>query len=336
MRTPTRSRGAAAALAAASALAVAGCGASPEPGASSPSSAAPTRAVELDPYLDPQGDVPVRLAEARAAGRTEEVAYLERLARPTATWFAGQHEDPEAAARELTEAAEADGTVPVLVLYDVPQRDCGLYSSGGAPDADGYRRWVAAVAAGLGDRPALVVVEPDAVPQALVGCEGLGDPGERYQLLREAVEVLGDAPGARLYLDAGNSGWVQDVEALAGALQASGIDAADGFALNTSNFRTTQESTDYGRRLSHALGGAHFVIDTSRNGAGPAPDDGSGLQWCNPPGRRTGEAPTTDTGVEGLDALLWVKQPGDSDGACRPGEPPAGEFWPERARELAG
>ena len=36
-----------------------------------------------------------------------------------------------------------------------------------------------------------------------------------------------------------------------------------------------------------------------------------------------------------MDALLWVKQPGISDGPCRPGEPGAGQWWPEYALELA-
>ena len=318
----------------AAAVVLAGCAGSPSGSAPEPAPASSGLAMDL--YLDPRGEVPTLLATAREAGRSDDAAYLERLAQPTASWFTGQHADPGAAARELTTAAEEDGTLPVLVLYNVPGRDCGLYSAGGAADATEYRGWVDAVAAGLGDRPALVVLEPDAVPQALTGCEGLGDPQERYALLADAVEALGAAGGTRVYLDAGNASWVEDTGALAAALEDSGLASADGFALNTSNFQTTEDSAAYGRRLSEAAGGARFVIDTSRNGAGPAPDDGSGLQWCNPRGRRTGEAPTTDSGLDGVDALLWVKQPGDSDGACRPGEPPAGEFWPEYARELVG
>jgi endoglucanase len=35
-----------------------------------------------------------------------------------------------------------------------------------------------------------------------------------------------------------------------------------------------------------------------------------------------------------LDALLWVKLPGESDGACN-GGPAAGQWWQEIALELA-
>jgi endoglucanase len=77
------------------------------------------------------------------------------------------------------------------------------------------------------------------------------------------------------------------------------------------------------------------VIDTSRNGNG-APPGGAGVnEWCNPTGRALGRAPTTSTGVAGVDAFLWVKYPGQSDGACRAGEPAAGTWWPSYALALA-
>ena len=38
-------------------------------------------------------------------------------------------------------------------------------------------------------------------------------------------------------------------------------------------------------------------------------------------------------GPAGIDAYLWIKDPGASDGACR-GGPPAGQFWPAYAAAL--
>ena len=77
---------------------------------------------------------------------------------------------------------------------------------------------------------------------------------------------------------------------------------------------------------------AHFVIDTSRNARGPLgvgryalppfnqPDSViAGLTtgaWCNPPSMGLGPRPTADTGVPLLDAFLWIKTVGESDGAC--------------------
>jgi endoglucanase len=92
----------------------------------------------------------------------------------------------------------------------------------------------------------------------------------------------------------------------------------------------------YGKTLSSLVGGRHFVIDTSRNGNGgpKVADNDSEASWCNPAGRALGSPPTTETGEPLCDAFLWIKKPGESDGACN-GGPKAGEFWPERALELA-
>ena len=78
--------------------------------------------------------------------------------------------------------------------------------------------------------------------------------------------------------------------------------------------------------------GAHYVIDTGRNGAGPSDDP---LYWCNPSGRALGVAPTTETAGAHADAYLWVKRPGESDGSCDRGEPAAGRFVNQFAIELA-
>jgi endoglucanase len=86
----------------------------------------------------------------------------------------------------------------------------------------------------------------------------------------------------------------------------------------------------YGRSVAAALGGKHFVVDTSRNGLGPAPDGA----WCNPPGRALGARPTVATGEPLHDAALWVKHPGESDGACN-GGPAAGTWWAQGALDLA-
>ncbi|MFG2519105.1 glycoside hydrolase family 6 protein [Streptomyces sp. NPDC048527] len=45
--------------------------------------------------------------------------------------------------------------------------------------------------------------------------------------------------------------------------------------------------------------------------------------------------PTTLTGDDTLDAYLWIKRPGESDGTCR-GGPSAGQWWPQYALGLAG
>ncbi|SNS87950.1 endoglucanase [Geodermatophilus saharensis] len=254
------------------------------------------------------------LAAARPGRSAADTAALTELASvPVATWLGAWSGDVTATVRQEVAAARAAGAVPVLVTYNVPGRDCGGYSAGGAGSSAAYLDWVRAVVAGIGTAQAVVVVEPDALAQRC------GDTAERTQLLRTAVGLLEANPGTHTYLDAGNPTWV-DAATMAGRLRAAGATDADGFALNVSNFETTASNLAYGRQVSSLLGGAHFVVDTSRNGNGP------GTDWCNPPGRALGERPTAATGEDRVDAYLWVKRAGESDGTCN-GGPPAGTFW---------
>lgn len=280
-------------------------------------------------------------AKAEAvSGDAADARLTDRLAgQPTASWMTGgSPAEVEAKVRAVVTAAA--GRTAVLVAYDVPGRDCGSYSTGGAADAAGYAAWVAGFAAGLGQAPAVVVLEPDAVAQTLPqgDCATLSaQPAastRRAELAAAVTTLAGDAD-AHVYLDAGNVGFIQDVPALAAALRDAGVGKAAGFALNVSSFYSNADSTAYGLAISAQLDGAHFVIDTSRNGNGPyvAAAGDTEPVWCNPPGRRLGTAPTTSTGTDHLDAYLWVKIPGASDGTCR-GGPAAGAWWPAYALAL--
>jgi endoglucanase len=123
---------------------------------------------------------------------------------------------------------------------------------------------------------------------------------------------------------------------MAERLKKAGVAHASGFSLNTSNYRSTEECVSYGKEISAALGGKHFIVDTSRNGAGPYNEAKNETEsWCNPPGRKIGLPPTTDTGEPLCDGYLWLKRPGESDGECERGEPKAGVFWLEQALEYA-
>lgn len=283
-------------------------------------------------WVNPDSTAARQVSAWRKQGRERDAELLERIAeQPVAEWIGP--DDPEGQARGFTEAAGAAGRTAVLVVYDIPHRDCGQYSKGGASDGDSYRAWLDKVAAGIGERSAMVILEPDALPHVADGCTPAEYHEERYALLRYAVDTLKSLPRTKVYLDAGNVGWVRDPEGMAEPLKRAGVAGADGFSLNISNFYTTSANAAYGRRLSALVGGKHFVIDTSRNGRGPL----AGAQaeaWCNPPGRGLGTPPTTDTGDELIDAYLWIKRPGDSDGPCK-GGPKAGVWWPDYALGLA-
>jgi endoglucanase len=311
---------------------------------SAPSDPVPTPPVQPSPtassvfYVEPNAPAVQQVAAWEAQGRGADAAALRRIAdAPNAVWFADGKPGFQDRARRLVTAAGAAGRTPVLVPYWVPERDCGGHSGGGAPDAAAYRAWIAELAAVVRGRPVIVVLEPDAVPHVLDGCVSGPAAEERLTLLREAIETFKESDGPRVYLDAGHPGWIEDTERVATALEDAGVGDADGFSLNVANFETTEDNIAYGTAVSDRLGGKPFVIDTSRNGNGPAPVDGRNADghWCNPPGRALGPAPTEDTGTPRVDAYLWVKRPGESDGACLPDAPPAGQWWPEYALGLA-
>ena len=335
LRAADQRRGGVAAAGAALALLLGGCSDQPAP------QTAPSEVVgsALPPapsvfFVDPSNPAETEARRRASRGRTAEAEALRSIgSRPTAKWLTGGPARDEVDAF-LAEAAVA-GQTPVLVVHNVPQRDCGRQGEGGARSGARYQSWIRDVAAGIAGRPVIVIVEPGALPDAVAGC--VRDVEGRLTLLRDAVAVLASTGTARVYLDAGHPGWIADVDALAAALRRAGVDEADGFALNVANFERTEKNVAYGQRVSDALGGeTRFVVDTSRNGNGPHPAaqvDGA-PSWCNPPGRAVGEDPTTQTGLDRVDALLWIKFPGESDGDCRPGEPASGEFWPEYAISL--
>jgi endoglucanase len=275
-------------------------------------------------YADPPHTSAARQARTWAkAGRAGDARLMRALSKvPQAFWLTGGA--PRAVRRSVDQtvtAAAESGTVPVLVAFNVPNRDCSQYSAGGARSGRGYRRWIDAFADAIGARAAIVIVEPD----ALAGTCGR----HRRDHLRAAVDRLAQLPAASVYVDAGHSNW-QPADVMAKRLRSV---HARAFALNVSNFRRTSELVAYGRKVSAALGGAHFVIDTSRNGRGPwhGRED-----WCNPPRRGLGARPTTATGIPLVDAFLWIKIPGESDGECADGHgPPAGRWWPAYALGLA-
>ncbi|MGV9876453.1 glycoside hydrolase family 6 protein [Streptomyces cellulosae] len=250
---------------------------------------------------------------------------------PAAVWFADWSPDTVTArVRAVTSGGAAQGRVPVVVPYAIPGRDCGGYSEGGAPDLDAYDGWIDRFAAGLGSGEVVVILEPDSVAQA--DCLSAGRRAERFASLARAGRVFKQAnPRARVYYDAGHSGWHSPAEQADLLRQAGAASPAssDGIFSNVSNFHATADEIAYDRAVLDALGGTGLgaVIDTSRNGNG-APADG---EWCDPAGRTLGRAPTLSTGEARIDAYLWVKLPGESDG-CK-GAP--GTFSPSYAYDLA-
>jgi endoglucanase len=374
--------------------------------------------------------------------RADAELLRDMITTPQAVWFTtGTPQQVRRDVRSTMEAARDQHAVPVLVAYDIPGRDCAQFSAGGALDRASYLAWIDGFASGIGRGRAIVLLEPDSLGLLPSTCGG-PKPGfpftdaDRLAELNGAVTRLEQQPNVSVYLDSTHSAWLAVGDAASRLVQ-GGVNNAQGFFVNVSNYQLTPNLVQYatwvseciafgqdpeqgGWRLGHfnfcnsqyfpvvlspfsvwgssaaaanawfaanmgtAVATKHFVVDTSRNGTGPnsmatfaaAPFNQpasvvSKLQsgnWCNPPDRGVGLRPTAETSVQLLDAYLWVKIPGESDGNCdaaggprawdytiytKPGwptdpaqqqlfdplwgmfDPPAGAWFPQQALQLA-
>jgi len=237
--------------------------------------------------------------------------------------------------RAYTSRALAANKTPVLTVYGIPGRDCGMYSSGNPlTTAADYRAWVKQISRGLVDQDAIVILEPDALPlfsSSLAACPT--KPDGWLGMLRSASRLL-SASKAWVYLDAGHSDWrPYDTRPL--MLVKAGIKYTRGFSTNVANYRTTADEKAYAAEMLKGLRqlkvkGMHYVIDTSRNG-NPNPVNGD---VTNPTWALVGKPPRLV--LDGaFDGTLWVKHPGESDGQVNGGGP-SGHWCDMLADRLLG
>lgn len=270
-------------------------------------------------------------AAAKETDPTRRRDFTSIAQTPQAVWFGSWNPTSSLATTvaKTVDAAASRGEMPVLVAYAIPQRDCGGMSAGGVDGPEAYRAWVDALSAGIGAHQVAIVIEPDALAQ--MGCLSRADQDARFQMLTYATRALNANAKVATYLDAGHAGWVP-AATMADRLMRADVVGARGFSLNVSNLGSTSDEVAYGRAVSSRIGWKKFVVDTGRNGLGAAsgPD-----AWCNPAGRALGARPLTAVSDDLVDALLWIKRPGESDGDCGRGEPAAGTWWGDYAAGLA-
>ena len=215
--------------------------------------------------------------------------------------------------------------LPILVIYNIPNRDVGQWSKGGAKSREDYIDFIHRFARGVGNKSPIIIYEPDALPHSTL--MNKADKEWRLDLMRESLEILTKECNGIVYIDIGHPAWLKPyiVNRL---LTKVSNDKVRGFSVNSCNYRTTEECLKWSDKICKLRPDDYFVIDTSRNGNGSLNNE-----WCNPHGRALGVPPTTDTPHKKCDAYLWIKVPGESDGKCNKG-PRAGKFWPDIAVEL--
>jgi endoglucanase len=237
----------------------------------------------------------------------------------------------------LSTAYIADsGAVPMLATYRLVARQCAHGGLADSPSSVGaYKRFIDGLASAIGNFRAVLFLEMDSLITS--PCLTSHARSIRVSELHYAITTLERNPHLVVYVDAGAADalpW----RVAARLLSQEGVHQAQGFFLNSTHFDWTTTEIAYGQRIARALGGVHFVVNTGENGQGPlVPRDRThqgNEVLCNPPGRGLGPKATTETGYAWVDAFAWTSNPGESSGACVPGAPGAGVYWPAYAAGL--
>jgi endoglucanase len=209
-----------------------------------------------------------QIAQLTANGQKDLANDIRAMIKtPQAVWVTGgSGQWLTRSIKAEAQRAAAKKTMPVFVAYNIPLRDCSQYSAGGATSVTEYKAWIDAFAAGIGDHEAAVMLEPDGlgiipwyttINGNLEWCQPAEvDPAtaanDRFAMLNYAVDRLTALPDTSVYLDGTHSAWL-GVGDIADRLVKAGVQRADGFFLNVSNYETTERQLKYDDWISKCI-----------------------------------------------------------------------------------
>nr|Q7SIG5.1 RecName: Full=Endoglucanase-6B; AltName: Full=Cellulase 6B; AltName: Full=Endo-1,4-beta-glucanase 6B [Humicola insolens]1DYS_A Chain A, Endoglucanase [Humicola insolens]1DYS_B Chain B, Endoglucanase [Humicola insolens] len=260
-------------------------------------------------------------------------------------------------------AAKARGENPIvgLVLYNLPDRDCSAGESSGELklSQNGLNRYkneyvnpFAQKLKAASDVQFAVILEPDAIGNMVTGTSAFcrNARGPQQEAIGYAISQL-QASHIHLYLDVANGGWLgwadklePTAQEVATILQKAGNNAKiRGFSSNVSNYNPystsnpppytsgspSPDESRYATNIANAMRQrglpTQFIIDQSRVALSGARSEWG--QWCNVNPAGFGQPFTTNTNNPNVDAIVWVKPGGESDGQCGMGGAPAAGMW---------
>ncbi len=157
---------------------------------------------------------------------------------------------------------------------------------------------VNAMKAAVGNFPALIFVEEDAIDT--ICWHNPAVVRQREQLLKYEIDTLSQLPHALLYVEGGTSD-ANNPREVARVLNASDASKIRGFFTNDTHFNWAYKEIQFANRVARLTHGLHFVIDTRGDGNGPLknrdPVKYGNEQLCNPPGRGLGPKPGASNGA---------------------------------------
>ncbi|KAH0435442.1 glycosyl hydrolase family 6 [Colletotrichum camelliae] len=252
--------------------------------------------------------------------------------------------------RKLNQGGANPPYAGTYVVYNFPDRDCSAKASAGElAIADGgldkykteYIDPIAALAKEYSDTRIVFVYEPDGLANLItnMGVQKCSQAADTYKAATDYAFKTLNLDNVAIYVDAGHAGWLgweanlqptatlyADVYKKAGSPK-----AVRGLVTNVSNFNGwnltaapsyTTPNNNYDESKFHAAltpmlktAGypANYLVDQGRSGKQPTGQQIWG-DWCNVKDAGFGTRPTVKTGIDTLDAIVWVKPGGESDG----------------------
>ena len=224
------------------------------------------------------------------------------------------------------------GSIPIITTYFLYQAGYCETSSEIVAHRPTFERQVSEMVQGIGNRPAVMLLELDAVGSSSCMAR-TGALTEWENDIRYEINAVSSLPHAVVYVEGGYSDGASP-SYTARVLNAVGVHNIRGFYTNDTHLQWTANEIRWALKVSSLTGGAHFIVNTADNGHGPLLNPHPVKQGiedlCNPPGRGAGIPTTTDTGNQAIDAFMWVHVPGTSSGKCNGGTA-SGTFWLARA-----
>ncbi|KAI5793136.1 exoglucanase-6A [Geopyxis carbonaria] len=252
-------------------------------------------------------------------------------------------------------AAVPCGEIIGLVIYDLPGRDCAAKASNGELPVGSIARYkseyidpIRKIILANPNTAIALIIEPDSLPNLvtnadLATCQA-SDAGYR-EGVAYALKQL-NLPNVVMYLDAGHGGWLgwndnlapgakilADIWKAAGSPKqlmgiATNVAGWNAVSLNPGEFENdadgqynkAQDEKRYvsliGAQLASNGMPNHAIVDTGRNAVQGLREEWG--HWCNVNGAGFGVRPTSSTGDSLIDAFVWVKPGGESDGVSDP------------------
>ncbi|TBU35662.1 cellobiohydrolaseII [Dichomitus squalens] len=330
-------------------------------GGSAPSTtpAAGNPFVGYTPYLSPYYAAEVQAAAANITDATLAAKAASVANIPTFTWLDQVAKVPDLGTYLADASSIQNSTgqkqLVQIVVYDLPDRDCAAKASNGefsiADNGEqNYYDYIDQIVAQIKQYPdvrVVAVIEPDSLANLVtnLNVQKCANAESTYKAcVTYALQQLSSV-GVYQYMDAGHAGWlgwpanIQPAATLFTQMYQSANSSpfVRGLATNVANYNAltaaspdpiTQGNPNYDEShyinalapmLASAGFPAQFIVDQGRAGQQNLRQQWG--DWCNIKGAGFGTRPTTDTGNSYIDAIVFVKPGGESDGTSNSSSP---------------